>query len=138
MFLCLIKSFSFVSLTVVGAPRVPHDEGTEKPILPKFCHFLQKQQEVWLWLSLHYFYERDRNFVKETLFRANCIAYSHLHTNIYKAMARSGSKFSTSLHVLYNLCITESSDFRKKIYRFLSFLIGKESHSLYFNGTAVQ
>jgi len=80
---------------------------------------------VWLWLSLHYFYERDRNFVKETLFRANCIAYSHIHTNIYKAMAKSGSKFSTSLDVLYNLCITESSGFRKKIYRFLSFLIGK-------------
>jgi hypothetical protein len=83
----LIKSFSFVSLPAVGAPRVPHDKGTEKPVfqtsLPEFCRFLQKRQEVWLW---HYFYERDRNFVKETLLRAPARARgarTHTHTHIY-------------------------------------------------------
>lgn len=88
-------------VTAVGAPRVLHDEGTEKSIfqmsLPKFCCFLQKQREVWLWLSLLYFYERDKNFVKETLSSANRIAYAHIHIHFYKATARCGSKFSTSL-----------------------------------------
>lgn len=87
IFLHLMKSFSFVSLPAVGAPRVPHDEGTEKPVFqtsPEFCRFLQKRREVWLWLSLNYLYERNKNFVKETLSRANCIPYSHIHTHIYK------------------------------------------------------
>jgi hypothetical protein len=72
-----------MSLPAVGAPRVPYDEGMEKPVfqtsLPEFCRFRQKE---WLWVSLHYFHERDRNFVKETLSRANRNAYSHIHTFI--------------------------------------------------------
>jgi len=67
-----------MSLPAVGAPRVPHNEGTEKPVfqrsLPKFCHFLQKRLEV-----------------------LPTLTYTHTPTHIYKATARCGSKFSTSL-----------------------------------------
>jgi len=58
-------------------------------------------------LSLHYFYERDTNFVKETPWTTNRITYSHTHTHTYKATGRCGS-ISTylvaSCQMRYTIC----------------------------------